>query len=88
MMLSRRYSARRVAMAVLLVGPTDDGLLGSRGTARERWSYGRKITEESWPTKPLSWMNHGLMGIYHGFLIGFIRGTMGFIMTVYEFGRI
>ena len=42
-------------MAVLLVGPTDDGLLGSRGMAGPvvRWSQkkGTKITEESWPRK-------------------------------------
>ena len=53
-MLSRRYSARRVAMAVLLVGPTDDGLLGSRGTARERWPCGRSLN------------NHGPLSHYHG----------------------
>jgi len=34
--------------------------------------------DESWFN--LSWIN--------GFLIGFIKGAMGFIMTVYEFGRI
>ena len=37
-----RHSARGIAMAVLLVGPADDGFPGSRGTARKkRWSTTR-----------------------------------------------